>query len=80
MMTTELFTQMCAAHDLTYMYSDDGSVWRRGQLQYDAIQRAAKQLGPSAVEIWNAEVTKAIGANHREQFLWKPAGELPKLA
>lgn len=36
------FWKMLRNHDWTYEYSDDGSVWRRGQKQYDEIQNAVK--------------------------------------
>lgn len=68
------FEDMVRKHDLTYNYSDDGAVWRRGQDSYDAIRKAATRLPQSEVaRIWNKIVDEKILDSHRQQFYWKEA-------
>lgn len=70
-MTPEQFREMCKAHDLTYSYSDDGGVWRRGQAQRDAITLARKQLGDAiAVPIWNQVVDEKMNPPYNLDFHW----------
>ena len=40
----EEFAVMVNGHDLTYAYSDDGSVWRNGQYQENRIIEAASSF------------------------------------
>lgn len=71
-MTIDEFKEMVRNHDLTYSYSDDGEVWRRGQARYDAICKAAKDLPPEEVErIWNAEVDHKLLEHARSTFYWR---------
>lgn len=72
-MTLDQFRAACVAHDLTYSYSDDGGVWRRGEAARRAIEEAAKQF-PRAevVRIWNETVDKKISQEgDRKSFYWK---------
>lgn len=70
--TLEQFETLCRQHDLTYQYSDDGSVYRRGRAEYSAIRSMAAQLPrPDAVRIWNAVVDTKIVEGSREQFYWR---------
>lgn len=61
-MTDKEFREMCEKHDLTYSYSDDNHVWRRGKASYDAIQTAAKNV-PNAEKIWNEVAKEKLGDN-----------------
>ena len=42
MMNEEEFLKLLKAHDWYYMYSDDHSVWRRGQNERDVIMNAMR--------------------------------------
>lgn len=69
-MTLEEFTLMVRTHDLTYAYSDDPSVYRRGRDSYDMIVEAAKQLPrEDVVRIWNEEVNRRLFDG--SDFYWK---------
>lgn len=68
------FEALVRKHDLTYNYSDDGAVWRRGQASYEAIIKASKLLPRSeAVRIWNKVVDEKLVPSARQQFYWKEA-------
>ena len=71
----EHFERLCNEHDLTFHFSDDGSVWRRGQWEYDRIRAMAKRLGPEHADtcksIWNAVAKQKIHSDHWEQFAWR---------
>ena len=47
------FWKMLHNHDWTYEYSDDGSVWRRGQKQFDEIQYVVKNGTLEHKELYN---------------------------
>lgn len=65
------FREMVDGHDLTYAYSDDGSVWRRGDRQFKDIQEAALLFPRAEVEkYWNAMVDKCLSENARKDFYW----------
>lgn len=71
-MSIKQFKDMVSNHDLTYSYSDDGAVWRRGQAAKDAIVALAKTLDREiCVEIWNAKVDKTLSPDFRAPFYWK---------
>ena len=71
-MTLEEFEAMVNRHDLTYDYSDDGSVWRRGLASENAIREAAKQFPKEDVaRIWNAMVDNFLIEEARAPFYWK---------
>lgn len=70
--TIEDFQRAVDNHDLTYDYSDDGSVWRNGQAQYSRITRAAEKFPREDVErIWNAKVDRSLVESARAPFYWK---------
>ncbi len=71
-MQLDEFEKLVNGHDLTYDYSDDGSVWRNGQAQYARIKEAAKQFPIEDVKrIWNAKVDRTLIEGHRETFYWR---------
>lgn len=71
-MTLDEFEVMVKRHDLTYDYSDDGSVWRSGLAQEQAIIKAAKEFPIEDVErIWNAMVDSKLIEGARENFYWR---------
>ena len=57
-MTTDDFIEMLRNHDLYYEYSDDGSVYRAGDRQYQLIV-LAKRDNPLLQKIY------AIWSNHK---------------
>lgn len=70
--TLEDFEQACKAHDLTYDYSDDHSVWLRGCASMARIQAAGKLFPKEDVErIWNAVVDTKLIESVRKQFYWQ---------
>jgi hypothetical protein len=72
------FKKLCEAHDMTYEFSDDGRVWRRGAEEWSAIKAAAQGIPRAdACRIWNATVDKRIAPGHRSPFYWPIA---PKVA
>ncbi len=70
--TIEEFQRAVAGHDLTYAYSDDHSVWRRGSADHDRIRKAAEKFPREDVErIWNAMVDGFLIESARAQFYWR---------
>ena len=68
----ELFKKMVNDHDLTFIYSDSGGAWKRGQQELDAIKAMAKGLPhDQVVSIWNSMVDRRMAPGFREQFYWK---------
>lgn len=66
------FEEMCRRHDLTYVYSDDGDVWRAGEKSLDAIIVAAADLPrEDAVRIWNEIVDLKVEPEYCQQFYWR---------
>lgn len=67
------FREMCQNHDITYTYSDDGSVYRRGETQYKEIVEFSKSLShEDAVKIWNEVVDKKfLHERDRADYRWK---------
>lgn len=73
-MDLETFKQLVEQHDITYSYSDDASVWRRGHEQRERIAELAKQLPAEEVEaIWNAKVDRCLLPDYRQPFYWRRA-------
>lgn len=69
--TLQAFEKLVEDHDLTYDYSDDASVWRRGVAQRDAIKEMAKQLPrEQVVAIWNKWIDKKIVERFRSDWYW----------
>jgi hypothetical protein len=46
------YINLLKAHDWSFEYSDDGSVWRAGRLALTTLRIAQKQFDPSG-EVWN---------------------------
>ena len=66
------FLEACQAHDLTYMYSDDFEVYRRGQTQRERIEELSKHIPQTRrADIWNAIVDTKLLENARESFYWR---------
>ncbi len=71
-MTLEEFEVMVNRHDLTYEYSDDGQVWRRGVNSANAIREVSKQFPIEDVKrIWNTAVDAKLIEGCRENFYWR---------
>lgn len=71
-MTLEEFEREVSKHDLTYSYSDDHEVWRRGSQHKEQIRQAAKRLPRHEVErIWNAMVDRRLHEGYRDEFYWR---------
>lgn len=69
-MTLDEFHQLVRQHDLTHMYSDDASVYRRGSAALSEIMEAAKQFSrEDVVRIWNSEVDRKL--HDGTGFYWK---------
>lgn len=65
------FEKMVNGHDLTYSYSDDGSVYRNGVAQENCIKEAAKQFPVEEVKrIWDAMVDRKLVEGARYPFYW----------
>ena len=78
--TLEDFRRACEHHDLTYSYSDDGSVWRRGSTDHARIRRAAEKFDRADVErIWNAVVDTKLVPDCRSQFYWRWPAHKPDM-
>jgi hypothetical protein len=68
----ERFKELVDRHDLTFDYSDDGAVWRRGCAQLDEIRALAATLPLERVtEIWNAMVDRWLVPDARQPYYWK---------
>jgi len=69
----EYFTQLVKRHDITYNYSDDHNVWRKGQQQRDLIHSYAMKLDRKvATDIWNKNIDESFThEDTRTQFYWK---------
>lgn len=66
------FRELCEAHDLTYTYSDDGSVYRRGEAQYKEILEFSKSIPRNlAVQVWNQTIEKKLREYDWDDYKWK---------
>jgi hypothetical protein len=67
------FTQLVGHHDITFQYSDDHSVWRKGQQERDVITHYANVIGKDvATKIWNDNIDASFSDEAaRKQFYWK---------
>ena len=66
----EQFKELVSKHDLTYSYSDDYSVYQKGDEQYKAILKLSKELPKEVVvQIWNENVDKKL-LNSRSEYYW----------
>jgi hypothetical protein len=65
------FSRLVRAHDITYSYSDDIRVWRKGDAEWHAIAALLQEIPRAmAVRIWNNEVTRRFGERGKEYF-WR---------
>ena len=70
MPTIDEFRKLCQNHDLSYVYSDDGRVFNRGEAEYAAIRKMAHELPrEDAVRVWNEVVVTKTRCP--EEYLWK---------
>jgi hypothetical protein len=68
----DLLKALCAAHDLTFEYSDDIRSFRAGNEQLKAIEIVAARLPREvAVRIWNDAVDAKVLAPHNKQYHWE---------
>jgi hypothetical protein len=66
------FRELCEAHDMLYTWSDDGSVYRRGEAQYADIVKFSKTIPRNlAVQVWNQTVEKRLRQDMWEDYKWK---------
>lgn len=57
----EHFLGLVWKHDVTYNYSDDINVWRKGAKEKDEICEFARRLIPARAQaIWNSRMDQAI--------------------
>ena len=68
----KIFREMCERHDMLYSWSDDGSVYRRGEAQYmDIVEFADSIPRHLAVQIWNQTVEKRMRQDMWDDYKWK---------
>jgi hypothetical protein len=71
LMTFEEWSLLVKHHDLTYAYSDDNSVWRRGQASYNLIVSESASFPRSEVAaVWNTMVDSFLIPEARQPFYW----------
>ena len=69
-MTLEEFAKLVRQHDISYGYSDDPGVYRRGRDERNTINEAAKLLDrEDVIRIWNAECDRKFLDG--SAFYWK---------
>ena len=75
----ELFRKLVRQHDITYDYSDDGSVWRAGSAQRTRINQLRETIPDNiACEIWNARMDEYFIPQEAPRWHWTPKMEGPK--
>ena len=69
---TRRFAAMVETHDLTYQYSDDGMVYRAGELSYQRLYSYAQAhlTTHEANIIWNARVKRALQEPYCKGYMW----------
>jgi hypothetical protein len=68
----KLFTEAVDRHDVSYEYSDDGGVWRRGSEQRAAIRAMAGELPNDKVaQIWNARMDRYFIPSEAPRWYWR---------
>lgn len=67
----ELFRKLVRQHDITYDYSDDGSVWRAGSAAHTRILQLRETI-PDAIacEIWNARMDAYFIPEEAPRWHW----------
>lgn len=73
------FLDLVWQHDVTYNYSDDIDVWRKGAHEKDEICETAKKLIPARAQaIWNGRMDQAIrSGSQTEMQRWYDSLGLP---
>ena len=70
-MTFEEFTQLVNRHDLTYMYSDDNRVWKKGKEEREVIEKEAKNFPIEDVKrVWIEAADRKVSEPHNKNFYW----------
>ena len=68
-------SDMIAAHDLTYEFSDDKRAYNKGKSEYDNIVKYIKTHKPDpnkVMTLWNNQVNnKIVNKDTRDDFYWK---------
>jgi len=72
----EKYRELVEKHDLTFTFSDDPKVYRKGQAELKEIQLLASRMPTKedherAREIWNEQVEKKLKPNYWEMFKWE---------
>lgn len=74
------FIGLVQAHDVTYQYSDDGVVFRRGRQQRQEIIDLSNRIGREhCVPVWNYLMQEKFGAN-ADEFMWSLADNTQPVA
>jgi len=63
------FWKMLRNHDWSYEYSDDHSVWRKGQQQFDEIQNVVKNGSVEYKELFNQYSEYAWGRSKEQPVI-----------
>ena len=58
-MSLEEYKLRLSKMDWYYQYTDDLSVWERGQTEYEALERAARKIDPDK-SIWKSIAPKGF--------------------
>lgn len=70
-MTFAEWSTLVRHHDLTFAYSDDNSVWRRGQAVLDLIRAESVNFPPAdCARVWNEMVDSFLIPEARAPFYW----------
>ena len=68
----EAFKDAVDHHDVTFDYSDDSAVRRRGSDQLRLIREMAKSLPQDKVaEVWNAKMDYMFTKDEAPRWYWK---------
>lgn len=71
-MTFDELTKLIECFDLTYDYSDDIAVWRRGRHELATIINEAQNFPVEDVErVWNENVDRKLIPEVAHDFYWK---------
>jgi len=73
----DAFQKLVANHDITYSFSDDNRVWKRGRESMDKIHQMFQDLvkedpanEEKCIKIWNDNIDKNLTGN-RDEWYWK---------
>jgi hypothetical protein len=63
---------MINSHDMTYVFSDDSTKYRKGDQENARINKLAEEVDRKVfVELWNARVDQTIAQSFRHEFYIK---------